>query len=60
MTPIPAHVRAWIYRVALAVVPRLIAHGLITETDATLYVGVLVAVLDVGLAGAHTPTSTEG
>lgn len=58
MTHIPEHLRAWLYRVSLAVIPLLVAHGVITETDATLYLAVVLAVLDIGLATAHT--STEG
>ena len=59
MTPIPTHVRAWLYRVSLAVFPILVAHGVITATDASLYGALVVAALDVGLAAAHTPNEPQ-
>jgi hypothetical protein len=51
--------RAYIYRVAVAVMPLLILYGVISEQAAALWVGVLAAVLSVGsssLAAKNTPT----
>lgn len=52
-------VRAYIYRTACAVVPILIAYGVISDSDAALIVGLAGAVLDLGtsaLAAANTTT----
>lgn len=53
------HVRAWLYRVATAVVPLLVAYGVIAESEAALWVGLAGAVLSAGegaLASRHTST----
>lgn len=48
-------VRAWLYRVGLAVAALAGGYGLLTEDKAALWVGVLAAVLGNGLATAYTP-----
>lgn len=51
--------RAWIYRIAIAAVPLLVAYGLIQDSDAAMWLGVIGAVLGTGtnvLAAANTST----
>lgn len=50
--------RAWIYRVLTAVVPILIAYGVIDEQVAPLWVALGGAVLGTGLAAVNTSTSS--
>lgn len=42
--------RAWVYNVALAGVPVLIAYGLVSEVEAAVWLGLIQAVLGLGLA----------
>jgi hypothetical protein len=49
-------VRAYLYRIALAVIPLLIAGGVISDTDAALWAGLVAAVFSSGLAVRHTST----
>lgn len=49
--------RAWIYRVLTAVVPILIAYGVLDEQAAPLWVALGGAVLGTGLAAVNTSTS---
>jgi hypothetical protein len=54
-------VRAWLYRVGMAVVPLLVTYGLLDEGTSGLWVGVLGAALGFGvpaLAAANTSTSS--
>jgi hypothetical protein len=53
---IPYRVRAYMYRVLLAVVPLLISFSLITEFQAGYIVGLLGAVLGLGTATVYTET----
>lgn len=48
--------RAWIYRVSLAVIPLLIAFGVVQDADAALWAALAGAVLNTGLASANTST----
>lgn len=48
--------RAYIYRVILALQPVAVAYGLVTESEAALWIGVASAVLSAGLATAYTST----
>ena len=48
--------RAWIYRVLLALQPIVVTYGLVTETQAVLWVGVASAILGTGLATFNTST----
>lgn len=50
--------RAWVYRVSLAVIPLLIAFGVVQNEDAALWVALAGAVLNTGLATANTSTSS--
>lgn len=50
-------VRKWIYGVSLAVLPLLIAFGAISEEQAPLWVALLGAMLNSGLAVANVDTS---
>lgn len=57
----PQPVRAWIYRVATAVVPLLILYGVLSDSEAAVWLGVSGAVLDFGtsgLAARNTPRKT--
>lgn len=54
--------RAWIYRVCVAVVPLLVAYGLVGEGEAALWVGVAGAALGLSqavLAAGHTSTKKQ-
>lgn len=51
---IPQRVRAWVYRVATAAMPLLIAYGVIDDQKAALWLGAAAAVLVPGLAAANT------
>jgi lysylphosphatidylglycerol synthetase-like protein (DUF2156 family) len=42
--------RAWVYNVALAAVPVLVAYGLVSEVEAAVWLGLISAVLGLGLA----------
>lgn len=48
--------RAYLYRIALAVIALLTAYGVFNEADAPLYVGLAAAILSTGLATANTST----
>lgn len=48
--------RAYIYRVSLAVLPLLTAYGIVQESDVPLYIGLVAAILNVGLAVRNTST----
>lgn len=50
----PEWVRKWLYGVFIALVPVLIAYGVIAEEDAPLWVGLGTAVFGFGLATANT------
>ena len=55
----PEHVRAYIYRVLTALVPLLVAYGVVTEGTVGLWLqlaGAVLAVGGTGLAAAHTST----
>ena len=43
--------RAWLYKVAVAAVPLLIAVGIVTDDMAALVLNVLAAILGVGAGG---------
>ena len=54
--------RRWIYGIAIAAVPLLVAYGVIAESDAALWIGLAGAVLGTGvpaLAAANTPTDEQ-
>jgi hypothetical protein len=48
--------RAWIYRVLTAAVPLVTAYGIIDQRTAALWVGVIGALLGIGLASMNTST----
>ena len=48
--------RAWIYRISLAVIPLLVVYGVIEETDVALWAALAGALLNSGLATANTST----
>ena len=47
--------RRWFYGIALAVVPILIAYGIIDAAEAPLWIALVAAVLVPGLALANVP-----
>lgn len=54
--------RRWIYGIAVAAVPLLVAYGVIAESDAALWIGLAGAVLGTGvpaLAAANTDVPAE-
>jgi hypothetical protein len=54
--------RAWIYRLATALVPITVFYGLLADNEAALWLGVLGAALSTGghaLASANTPTQPD-
>lgn len=53
------NVRAWIYRVATAVMPLLIAYGVVNEKDAALWIGAVTSLTVSGLAAVNTPRSQD-
>lgn len=53
---IPLQVRAWLYRVTLALMPILTTYGLLSEQTAPMWIGLVVATLGLGTATAYTPT----
>ena len=56
---IPEKTRAWIYRLSVAAVPLLTGYGLVSETKAGLWLGLIGAALGLGtsvLASANTST----
>ena len=59
MTSIPRKIRADIYRVATAVLPLLVAYGVVRDTDAALWLAAIGSLLVPGLAAANTPRSPE-
>lgn len=55
--------RAWLYRVASAVVPLLVAYGVVADSTAALWLGLVGALLGTGaatLAAVHTPARRDG
>ena len=48
--------RAYIYRVLTAAVPLVTAYGIIDQRTAALWVGVIGALLGIGLASMNTST----
>jgi len=55
---IPLTVRRWIYGVATAVIPLLIAYGVVDDQTAPLWVALVAAVLVPGMATAATVPSS--
>lgn len=48
-------VRAWLYRIATALIPLLIAYGALSESTAPLWIALAGAILSSGTAAAYTP-----
>lgn len=48
--------RAYIYRVLVAVLPILVAYGVVGEQDVALWLALAAAVLSTGMAAANTST----
>ena len=48
--------RAYVYRVLVALSLVVVARGLVTESEVTLWLGVAAAVLGNGLAAVNTST----
>ena len=56
----PESTRAWIYRVATAVVPLLTAYGILSERQAALWLSAISTLLVSGLAARNTSTKKPG
>lgn len=52
------HVRAWIYRVLLALQPIIVAYNVATDEQSVLWLSLAAALLSTGLASANTSTKT--
>lgn len=50
--------RAWVYRVVTAVSLIAAGYGIIDDSQAGLWVGLVAAFIGAGTATAHTPSST--
>lgn len=53
--------RAWLYRIALAVMALLVVYGVVDEQTGNVWLGIVFAVLGLGssgLATIHTSTKT--
>lgn len=51
--------RAWLYRIATATIPLLIAYGALSESTAPLWIALAGAILSTGTAAAYTPLETR-
>jgi hypothetical protein len=60
MPHIPTATRRWIYGVALAGIPLLVAFGIIEESQAPLWVAFVAAVVAPGLALANITPEPAG
>lgn len=63
LVDLPARTRRRLYRICTAVVPLLVAYGVLAESEAGLWVGLAGAVLAAGegtLAARHTPRDDRG
>lgn len=52
--------RRWAYMVITALVPLLVAYGILENTSAPLWLALAASVLGTGTAYMHTPTSRSG
>jgi hypothetical protein len=60
MPHVPAHIRRWVYGVAIAAIPLLVAFGIIEESQAPLWVALVAAVIAPGLALANVTPDDDG
>jgi hypothetical protein len=51
--------RAWLYRISIAVVPILVAYGVLESEDAAVWIGLAAAVFNSVLASANTSTKSD-
>jgi hypothetical protein len=51
--------RAYIYRVLVALVPILVAYGVVDSRQIAVWLGLASAILGFGLASANTSTKVE-
>lgn len=51
--------RAYIYRVLVALVPLLVAYGVVDSRQIAVWLGLASAILGFGLASANTSTKAE-
>jgi|JI10StandDraft_1071094.scaffolds.fasta_scaffold30338_2 hypothetical protein len=51
--------RAYFYRISLAAMPILTFYGVLEENAASLWSGLVVAILNIGLAVKNTTTKTD-
>lgn len=51
--------RAYLYRIALAVLPLLTLWGVVSDQEGPLVIALVAAILGVGLAAKNTSTDSE-
>lgn len=56
---VPVRVRRWLYGIATALVPLLVAYGILDEAVAPLWVALAAQVLATATAYAHTPVAPQ-
>lgn len=56
---IPEHIRAYIYRIVLAVMVIAVARGLIAQEEAPLWLELILGVLGLGSAGLATKNTSR-
>lgn len=52
-------IRAWLYRIFVAVVPLLTFYGIVDDRSAPLWVAFAASILGFGLASANTSTRDD-
>jgi hypothetical protein len=57
---IPAHIRDWLYPIALAVLALLGGYGLIADQMVSLWAALIAAIFGLGTATAYRPGRAPG
>jgi hypothetical protein len=60
MPYIPAHIRRYVYAIALAAIPLLVAFGIIEDSQAPLWIAFIGAVIAPSLALANVTPDPDG
>lgn len=55
----PEHIRAWLYRVCLAVIALAAGYGLVDGAKVQLWQALVTVLFPIGLAAANTSTHRE-
>lgn len=56
---IPPHVRSWLYGVAVALGPVLVAYGVVADEAWPVWIALVGALLGNGVATAYRPTRVD-